>query len=371
MVIIHPSIGFIRLITVWRIFKSNCIEHFTLRRCLVTIFVLSICFLFLVINTIGRILDEVFFPQYRNRPVERPVFIISPPRSGTTFLQRVLAREKDVFFSPKLYQILFPSITICKLIGVLGQLDKLMGSPVHRLFGIMGSRLFGIWKDIHPTACNQPEEDEGLWFFTMLSPAWSMIVPYFKDFRELNILDDWDPSETRKIMIFYENFLKRIQYLRPPGSRLLIKSVMSSGRLGLFSETFPDAQFICIERDPMVTIPSYISMFSAPWAWHSPKVELSAFKTVGQSAIDFHNHLEVQKQQLPTESYMEIGFDTLIASPEEEIVRIHIFLGEVLGDDDLKVLKSAITNQSRKKRGHTYSLDEYGYNSDELRKKLA
>ena len=41
---------------------------------------------------IGFLLDSIFFSGYRDQPVRKPVFIIGPPRSGTTFLQRLLAR---------------------------------------------------------------------------------------------------------------------------------------------------------------------------------------------------------------------------------------------------------------------------------------
>ena len=42
----------------------------------------------------GFIADEIFFPGYRKQPVEKPLFIVSNFRSGSTFVQRTLARDQ-------------------------------------------------------------------------------------------------------------------------------------------------------------------------------------------------------------------------------------------------------------------------------------
>jgi len=41
---------------------------------------------FWVTNFIFRFLDEIFYPDYKKQKIEKPVFIIGNPRSGTTFL---------------------------------------------------------------------------------------------------------------------------------------------------------------------------------------------------------------------------------------------------------------------------------------------
>ncbi len=46
---------------------------------------------------LGLGLDEILFPGYRKINLPRPVFIIGNPRSGTTFLQRLLARDEANF----------------------------------------------------------------------------------------------------------------------------------------------------------------------------------------------------------------------------------------------------------------------------------
>ena len=68
-----------------------------LMRWLITAFFLLLLSSFWVVVAIGRALDHVFFPAFRRQEIRRPVFIIAPPRSGTTFLQKLLARNREVF----------------------------------------------------------------------------------------------------------------------------------------------------------------------------------------------------------------------------------------------------------------------------------
>ena len=41
-------------------------------------------------------LDHLFYPRHRKQPIDRPIFIIGNPRSGTTFLHRLLLGAGDM-----------------------------------------------------------------------------------------------------------------------------------------------------------------------------------------------------------------------------------------------------------------------------------
>ena len=43
-----------------------------------------------ILNRIFFLFDDLLFPGYRSQEVKQPVFIIGNPRSGTTFLHRLL-----------------------------------------------------------------------------------------------------------------------------------------------------------------------------------------------------------------------------------------------------------------------------------------
>ena len=54
-----------------------------------------------LVTFLSMALDEVLFPAYRQQRIERPLFIIGNFRTGTTFLQRLMAR--DAQFSTSMF----------------------------------------------------------------------------------------------------------------------------------------------------------------------------------------------------------------------------------------------------------------------------
>ena len=61
---------------------------------------------------VGFLLDDLFFRGYRNITVRDPLFVVGLPRSGTSFLQRVLAQDSERFTTLRLWElILAPSVT--------------------------------------------------------------------------------------------------------------------------------------------------------------------------------------------------------------------------------------------------------------------
>ena len=70
-------------------------------------FTLLFLFMFLlnwVVIAIGRGLDHVFFPSFGKQKIEAPVFIVATPRSGTTFLHRLMSLDER-FACFKLWQM--------------------------------------------------------------------------------------------------------------------------------------------------------------------------------------------------------------------------------------------------------------------------
>ena len=74
-------------LTTRALYLSYCSQPFQLRRwVIVTFFLLLLCHFWIVV-AIGRLLDHILYPDFRRQEIRQPIFIIAPPRSGTTFLQ--------------------------------------------------------------------------------------------------------------------------------------------------------------------------------------------------------------------------------------------------------------------------------------------
>ena len=110
----------------------------------------------------GLTLDEKFFPTYHEIKIKQPVFIIGNPRSGTTFLQRLLAKDSYSFTSMRTWEIFgAPSILMRKSLHIAAKIGRAIGVPISRRI----KRLESLWQEsnaIHRLEIRAPEEDENL-----------------------------------------------------------------------------------------------------------------------------------------------------------------------------------------------------------------
>ena len=88
----------------------------TPKRIIFLILFFPIFLLVRLVNIISFRLDEFFHRDYHQQQLSQPVFILGNPRSGTTFLHRLLARDRRNFSFMRMWEIYFaPSITQRKL----------------------------------------------------------------------------------------------------------------------------------------------------------------------------------------------------------------------------------------------------------------
>ena len=62
--------------------------------------------LLMVINHVGFVLDDLLYPQWRKQAIHKPMFIVGNPRSGTTWLHRLMAQEQNLFTSFRTWELL-------------------------------------------------------------------------------------------------------------------------------------------------------------------------------------------------------------------------------------------------------------------------
>ena len=97
----------------------------------------------------GRMLDHLLLPGFRRQEVREPVFIIAPPRSGTTLTQKLMALDDERFVHAKLYQTIFPAVCYQRCFDAIAWLDRHTGQPLTKLVGWAEKRFFGGWDDMH------------------------------------------------------------------------------------------------------------------------------------------------------------------------------------------------------------------------------
>jgi len=152
----------------------------------------------------GFLLDEIFFPGYRRQPVEKPLFIVSPFRSGSTFVHRALARDPG-FTTMKMGHIyLMPSITQRRVFGLLARLDAIFGGLCERFLRRLDARTLRRLK-LHPFSLFDPEEDEHLLLYAWSTLLAGFVFPYLGEIPQYQYFDSAIPhAERQRIMAFYK-----------------------------------------------------------------------------------------------------------------------------------------------------------------------
>ncbi len=370
---IDANIFYSRIRTHSRFVYLHCIKHFTIRRFFIGLAYLIVILIVTLINFISRLLDELLFPNYKDIKIKQPVFIISNPRSGTTFLHRLMCLDEEKFVYNLLYHTTFPSITFYRIIQFFSTIDNKIGKPLHKLIEWINSMMFKGWDEIHATGFNKSEEDEGLHFISGISPSVGLVTPFLKDFRELYIPDRLDSKEKENIKRYYYATIQRWMYALGSDKIFLSKTVMSSGRLEMLHEVFPDVKIIFLIRNPYQAIPSFTSMFAGPWATLFPDVpeNSAAYREWGDLGISYYKYFYEQKQNFRKENFITIPYTELVNNPKDTVLKIYEQLKLDVSPAFLEKLEKATSTARTYKSTHTYSLETYGFEKEHIYHELS
>ena len=323
-----------------------------------------------LINWICLLLDEILFPRYRRAAVTAPVFIVGVPRSGTTFLHRLLARDEQQFTCMKLWELFFaPSIIQKKCWCALGMLDRHLGSPLSRIVRSWEDRVFNQLGRMHVLSLFEPEEDELLLLTVFSSVFLSFAFPFADEVRGLALFDLELPLRQReRIMAFYKKCVQRHLYCFGRGRRFLSKNPAFSPKIESLYRTFPDARIICMVRSPFEAIPSSMSLISYFCHFFTSPVEAFPMQAAIQEMLSmWYRYPLEQLAKQRTEQQAVIKYDTLVRDPRETVHGLYKRLGCSLTPDYQKVLEAEAERARKYKSRHTYSLEQSGLSSDRIR----
>jgi len=234
---------------------------------------------------VGFLLDEVFFPRYRQVNIDSPVFITGIPRSGTTHLQRVLAQHEQ-FTTMMLWEcLLAPSITQRKCYRAVWRMGRrLLGwvrKPAVSLRRLLMLHFPSVkspvrtWLErfsrIHALGLREPEED----FVALISVnacfLGVVLFPKVEWYWRLVQFDEAvDHSQRQVILTFYKRLLQKHMYFhdvagRNEKLRYLSKNPSFLPWLNSLRDTFPKARFVLCARSPAAAVASQLSALRPAW----------------------------------------------------------------------------------------------------------
>jgi len=345
---------------------------FRLRRWSYVLLFSGLYLLFLLLVVLGRAVDHIFFGRFRRQRVDEPVFIIAPPRSGTTLVQNLLSLDEKRFVHLKMYQTILPAVCFQRLVDAAAGCDRRLGRPVERTLTWCEKKWFGGWDDLHKMRLNQPEEDDALFLYAFESEAIFMLFPYVRELWEAGFPDALPADGRRKLMRYYRSCLQRHLYANGPAQTLLSKATQSSGTVNSLLEEFPRAKFITIVRHPYKSVASHVSLFVPVWKAHSPEIAKDGpvAREYARLAVEWYKHLFRFRQTAPPAQCHCIDYRDLVQNPRKTIEKVYAHFGWTMDPDYLARLDAAVQRQRDFKSKHGYTLEEFGLSKEWIQQEL-
>lgn len=286
------------------------------RRLLIFLFGLPLLIGLQMIHWLGFAIDEVVFRGYRRIAVRQPLFITGIPRSGTTHLQRVLARHDRLTSMQTWECLLAPSITERYLFRLLGKVLKPLASFSRRI------PFLQTMSSIHAFGLTEAEED-----FVALLPinACFLLVVMMPESKHYWQLVDFDRSLTahRKTAIlgFYRRLIQRHLWFHGEQMTYLCKNPsFMSWPVSLKAE-FPDAAFVFCERGAEKTVPSQLSSLQPGWSLMQGGAMSSGFsERIVHMLANYYHGLE--KLDLTAVNGMTLPMRKLVKDLDSSILQV-------------------------------------------------
>lgn len=291
-------------------------------------------------------------PEILSLPVPRPIFVVGLPRSGTTFLQWLLARDASLRHAP-FWELLFPL--------PFGDPEAPVSQPDPRIAAAHAAldqlhRIAPEMSKMHQLEAEEPEEEIALLSLGFCSMAfeWSFAVPSYVDY--------YRRADHTAGYAYFRRVLQTLQWLRG-GEQWVLKAPMHMENLKPLLTVFPDALIVQTHRDPATTTVSLSSLtcYGIRNYFDHPNPLL-----VGRNMSAIIERLLrgicAMRDANPTDPrYVDVHFRDLTADPIGTVRRIYAAAGKTLDAAAEQAMRQWIDGSQRGRiGGHAYSAEDFG-----------
>lgn len=224
---------------------------------------------------------------------------------------------------------------------------------------------------IHPWDAEGPDEEVMLLEHAFLSyvPEAFCNVPSYSAYLTRQ---DMGPA--------YAYLKKMLQFLQwqkkeagQERDRWILKAPFHVGWIDFVVDAFPDATFVQTHRDPLETIPSMASLYSATWSTNSDTVD---GRLIGEQVLERWSwgidRCLASRDAGQDHRFVDVQYEDNRRDPMHEIGRVYEHIGRPFTDEAREAMKQWGDENRRDKRGaHVYSLEEFGYTEEKIRDAFA
>jgi hypothetical protein len=298
-------------------------------------------------------------PAIAQQAIDAPLFVVGPPRTGTTILLELLALDPQLR-APIAYEALYPLVS--------------MGAVERRL--ALAESEQELWADIHPEfmtmhelASNLPCECVHFLMYDFSGPYWSMVydTPSFTGWQLEHL------ETLARVYRLHRRMLQTFQQQAPDPSlrRWLLKSPYHVSTLPALFAEYPDARVIHTHRDPRKFLASLVSILSAVRFMRSDAVDVELLASLMQPTYQMFLDGTIAEREngtIPNDQIVDSHFVDLMADPVTSLRKTYekLALDWPTGHD--RTVTEYLANKPKGKHGtHAYSLADVGLDEDSVR----
>jgi hypothetical protein len=319
------------------------------------------------------LLDYVLFPRLWRQQVEKPVFIIGHARSGTTLLHRLMSADGERFSYFLYWEMFFPSLLQKRIIRWLGWLDGCcLGGKIRARLQAWDDKTFAKYRHIHNMSLWNSEEDLFVMRAAFLTQQWALEVPMM-DIIDVFHVDQMSQKKRRRWLHHYRECVKR-QLLLNGGDRIhLSKNPVMSGWVEALIETFPDARFAVMMRNPTECMPSVLKLVEISWSgkgW-KPADYAESLALLTDISFETFTHPRAALARHTDTLQVVVDYRRLISQPRDTVREVY----RALEMEVSPVFDNYLHSQEEREKSHSshfeYSIDDYELSLERIESELS
>lgn len=296
-------------------------------------------------------------PALLDRPIDRPIFITGLPRSGTTFLHKLLAEDPENRF-PSVWETVFP------LPRRDGDTPAKRIATVNRQLAAF-ERMAPGFRAVHPIDAESPQE------------CTEITAHVFRSFRfetthEIPGYRAWlRAAEHEPAYRFHRRFLQHLQHTDGRARRFVVKCPDHVFTLAALKQVYPDARLIVLHRDPVEVLASVAGLTAILRGPFSARVDRAAIgrQVLADWVAGAEAMLRADTGRLfPDDQVAHLRFRALTAAPVATLAAVYERFGLPLGAEARARMERRVAEEPRGGYGGvTHRLQDYGIDPEQAR----
>jgi hypothetical protein len=301
-------------------------------------------------------------PAILAEPISRPIFITGLPRSGTTFLHRMML-EDPANRAPLVYETIYPCPPTDRRDRRTAQVARQLRAFEH---------LAPEFRTLHPLEATSPQECSEITahVFRSLRFDTNYRVPSYRTWL------DADPAGHTPAYRFHRRFLQHLQHqagrpTSPP--RWVVKCPDHLFALEAIRAVYPDARLVFVHRDPvkvLLSVARLTEVLRRPFARRLDPAEIGRDESLRWWEGTQRMIAVGDDAGLP-EPVCHVHHLDLVSDPVSTVAQVYGHFGLALPSAAMRGMEQYVTAQPNGGYGrHTYRFEDHGLDAEAERTKF-